>query len=158
LLAFLGQDLPGAVVIEAAESGIAIEGEAMPEHLDGNGDSPLKFSLGGVQLKFSGLRSDKGIVIPASGRGGNWIVKLPDSRYPRMPANEYSVLAWPAPRESWCQISISYRLRGSKGYLGISRYSRSRRPWRHGASTAKASSECIRRISPRWRFPRALDP
>jgi serine/threonine-protein kinase HipA len=36
----------------------------------------------------------KGLILPMTGQGGNWIVKLPDRRYPDLPANEYSMLRW----------------------------------------------------------------
>ncbi len=36
----------------------------------------------------------KGLVLPVSGQGGDWIVKLPDRRFPEVPANEYSMLTW----------------------------------------------------------------
>ena len=40
--------------------------------------APLRFSLAGVQLKFSALMGRHGgLTIPASGMGGDWIVKLP---------------------------------------------------------------------------------
>lgn len=81
LMWVLGRDLPGALVVEPAD------GDAWPpvtdEDLDaaepvGAHDDVLRFSLAGVQLKFSAV-SDKagGLTIPASGVGGDWIVKLP---------------------------------------------------------------------------------
>jgi serine/threonine-protein kinase HipA len=92
LLAALGQDLPGAVTI-TPENGL------LPEHGDESAGAaatgePLKFSLAGVQLKFSALRDDRGLTIPAQGLGGDWIVKLPDGRYPHVPENEFFSLAW----------------------------------------------------------------
>jgi serine/threonine-protein kinase HipA len=54
----------------------------------------LRFSLAGVQLKFSMLRRDRGMTLPAGGRGGDWIVKLPDNRYDRVPENEFSMMTW----------------------------------------------------------------
>lgn len=94
LLAHLGEDLPGAVVVRPLEA----LPEAPPAHAE-VAEVPvvankLRFSLAGVQLKFSVLRSDKGLVLPASGRGGDWIVKLPDRVYPRVPENEYATMTW----------------------------------------------------------------
>jgi serine/threonine-protein kinase HipA len=54
----------------------------------------LRFSLAGVQLKFSVLRDGKALTLPASGRGGDWIVKLPDLEHERVPENEYAVMTW----------------------------------------------------------------
>ncbi len=94
LLAYLGGDLPGAVVVEAAPGEMPETGDEPPSASYLNGDSPLKFSLAGVQLKFSALRKGKGVVLPVSGRGGDWILKLPDSRHSLVPANEFSILTW----------------------------------------------------------------
>ncbi|WP_437754925.1 type II toxin-antitoxin system HipA family toxin [Sorangium sp. So ce1389] len=58
------------------------------------GDDALRFSLAGMQLKFSVLQQGSRFTLPITGQGGRWIVKLPDTRYPRVPENEYSMLAW----------------------------------------------------------------
>jgi serine/threonine-protein kinase HipA len=55
----------------------------------------LRFSLAGVQLKFSALNNDPkrgGLTIPAEGVGGSWIIKLPSSQYAGAPENEYSMM------------------------------------------------------------------
>lgn len=39
----------------------------------------LRFSLAGIQLKFSAVKN-AGLTIPAEGVGGSWIVKLPSER------------------------------------------------------------------------------
>ncbi|MBK8262990.1 MAG: type II toxin-antitoxin system HipA family toxin [Nannocystis sp.] len=94
LLAFLGEDLPGAVRVAAAGE---IAGEApyppgpQARRLD---EAPLRFSLAGVQLKFSMVREGKGLTVPASGRGGDWIVKLPDAQFDGVPEAEYTVMQW----------------------------------------------------------------
>lgn len=94
LLAHLGEDLPGAVRIRAAAELAAEEPYPLPPralHLDG---SRLRFSLAGVQLKFSMLRGDKGLTLPTSGQGGDWIVKLPDAQFRGVPEAEYAVMQW----------------------------------------------------------------
>ena len=46
-------------------------------------------------MKFSALQADdQAFVIPAESAGGDWILKLPDLRYPEVPANEYSMMVW----------------------------------------------------------------
>jgi serine/threonine-protein kinase HipA len=56
-------------------------------------DAPLRFSLAGVQLKFSALMNKHGgLTIPAAGVGGEWIVKLPSSAYRAVPENEAAML------------------------------------------------------------------
>ena len=95
LLAHLGGDLPGAVVVKPSMSEqINMLGDKEPVSIDGTISSEqLKFSLAGVQLKFSALRdASGGLTIPAYGQGGSWIVKLPALRYPHVPENEYAML------------------------------------------------------------------
>jgi serine/threonine-protein kinase HipA len=94
LLWVLGKDLPGAVTVEPAD------GEAWPPP-DENVQAPdedsqqnaLRFSLAGVQLKFSAVNeASGGLTIPAKGIGGSWIVKLPSREFERVPENEYSMM------------------------------------------------------------------
>lgn len=101
LLEHLGNDLPGAVRIEPedhsaaraeAESETALDDPEAGTHED----SAWHFSLAGVQLKFSALRSGRGMTVPVSGQGGDWILKLPDLRYPGVPANEHATMRWAA--------------------------------------------------------------
>ncbi|RBQ22153.1 type II toxin-antitoxin system HipA family toxin [Spongiactinospora rosea] len=92
VLLFLGEDLPGNVRV-VPERGIP----AIPEFdLRPASDSGgmVRFSLAGVQEKFSMRWEGKGLVLPMSGQGGDWIVKLPDRRFPEVPANEFSMLTW----------------------------------------------------------------
>lgn len=95
LIAQLGEDLPGAVRVSEADTDDedVAEGSAGAESTT-QADGPLKFSLAGVQLKFSALRHDRGLTIPVRGLGGDWIVKLPDARHPLVPENEWSMLTW----------------------------------------------------------------
>jgi serine/threonine-protein kinase HipA len=56
-------------------------------------DNALRFSLAGVQLKFSAvIDAAGGLTIPASGIGGGWIVKLPSREYRGVPENEFSMM------------------------------------------------------------------
>jgi serine/threonine-protein kinase HipA len=95
LLWVLGQDLPGAITIEPAD------GEAWPPHASESAggaareirENALRFSLAGVQLKFSAIEEPrKGLTIPAKGVGGSWIVKLPSREFEGVPENEYSMM------------------------------------------------------------------
>lgn len=97
LLWMLGQDLPGAVRAVPAEGqawpdsgGIATE---QPEAAATRRNNALRFSLAGVQLKFSAIKdARRGLTIPAKGVGGAWIVKLPSSSYAMLPENEFSIM------------------------------------------------------------------
>jgi serine/threonine-protein kinase HipA len=94
LLSLLGEDLPGAVTATPAE-GFSLplkkEEEGLSEKKEA--EQPLRFSLAGVQLKFSALMArDGSLTIPATGMGGNWIVKLPSPAYDKIPENEYAMM------------------------------------------------------------------
>lgn len=93
LLWVLGRDLPGAVRI------VPPDGERVPvDALSSTGDADvpataLRFSLAGIQLKFSAIRgATGGLTIPANGVGGRWIAKLPSATYPGVPENEFSMM------------------------------------------------------------------
>lgn len=93
LLWALGLDLPGALAVRS------LDGDAMPpaaaDPPESTGSKAYRFSLAGVQLKFSALRhSGKGggLTIPADGAGGSWIVKLPSQQFSGVPENEYAMM------------------------------------------------------------------
>lgn len=95
LLRALGCDLPGAVTVKPTG------GEAWLPSVDDYGEisdsrhsNVLRFSLAGVQLKFSAIEAASGgLTIPAHGMGGSWIVKLPSLQYEGTPENEYSMMS-----------------------------------------------------------------
>lgn len=93
LLEVLGPDLPGAVTVRAVSDGV-VDDDQHHEHADGAGrQGPLRFSLAGVQMKFSAIeKAQGGLTIPASGRGGDWIIKLPSVRFRGVAANEFSMM------------------------------------------------------------------
>lgn len=95
LLHHLGEDLPGAVRIVPDDSGGEVSDGGRPAEQEGTeaGDA-WHFSLAGVQLKFSARRSERGLTIPVAGRGGDWIVKLPDARFRDVPRTEYATMRW----------------------------------------------------------------
>ena len=98
LLAVLGADLPGALVVAPVEGDERLSqshhGHDGDRHDDGHGgEEPLRFSLAGVQLKFSAvIEATGGLTIPAGGMGGTWIVKLPSARFAAVPENEFAML------------------------------------------------------------------
>jgi serine/threonine-protein kinase HipA len=76
-------DLPGAVrAVPAISSpgGRSVPDQARAEESVEPDDPLLKFSLAGVQLKFSVYGDDRGLTVPARGRAGNVILKFPDGR------------------------------------------------------------------------------
>lgn len=93
----LGLDLPGALTIKS------VEGDTLPPVRDDGADhrrndptdenGVLRFSLAGVQLKFSAIKQAAGgLTIPVEGVGGSWIVKLPSVTHHGLPENEYSMM------------------------------------------------------------------
>lgn len=97
LLAHLGQDLPGALVATP------LEPEAIPDYvLDDEikasasrstvQDKKKRFSLAGVQMKFSMREQDGRYQIAESGALGDWIIKTPSTTYKHVPLNEYTAM------------------------------------------------------------------
>ena len=93
LIVALGGDLPGGVIVEADDAEWQFGSHDPGDTDDVYAEGPLKFSLAGVQLKFSAVRAAKGgLTIPAKGRGGSWIVKLSSEVYEAVPENEYDMM------------------------------------------------------------------
>jgi serine/threonine-protein kinase HipA len=98
LLRRLGRDLPGAVVLvpeDAADDDVPGQIVDEPPAPPAAPRERLRFSLAGVQLKFSAEREGR-VTFPARGRSGRWIVKLPDRMHPRLPELEHSMMGWAA--------------------------------------------------------------
>ena len=98
LLWALGKDLPGAISIRTADGHAWPPaedrgGNATDDRDDGRHDNAFRFSLAGVQLKFSAVsEATGGLTIPAEGVGGSWIVKLPSARFEGVAENEFSMM------------------------------------------------------------------
>lgn len=91
LLQALGHDLPGAMTVSAATEDH--QPSDSPSDADEAQPAALRFSLAGVQLKFCAVLAARGgLTIPARGVGGSWILKLPSTRFPGVPENEYSMM------------------------------------------------------------------
>lgn len=126
LLSEVGADLPGAVEV----SGRLDEGpEVEPPGSGGVGGMPaekvLRFSLAGLQLKLSMIMSGDRFTFPARGQDGRWIVKVPGSHHPDLPAIENATMNWaraagfPVPR---CLVLKVEDLQGvPEGILGAPR-------------------------------------
>ena len=99
LLSALGRDLPGAVEVRL----LSASGVEEPSHLDdaigpavpgARDQESMRFSLAGVQLKFSVLLAEEKISLPAHGALGEWLVKLDSKRFPKIPENEAAMMRW----------------------------------------------------------------
>ncbi len=90
LLRILGEDLPGGLIARLAAADEKPDTKIPDNEPGGGKDGPIKFSLAGVQMKLSALKdATGGLTIPASGKGGNWVVKFPSERFAFVPENEF---------------------------------------------------------------------
>jgi serine/threonine-protein kinase HipA len=97
LFAYLGRDLPGALIATA------IEPNAIPDYvLDDTAkasavkaivqDKKKHFSLAGVQMKFSMREKDGRYQIAETGALGDWIIKTPSTTHKHVPLNEFTAM------------------------------------------------------------------
>jgi len=90
-----GDDLPGALrIYESDEDGSPPAQTIEATETSHDEPSVLKFSLAGVQLKFSVRSTDRSLSLPATSASGNWIAKLPDPRpgFEFVPEAEFAAL------------------------------------------------------------------
>ena len=98
LLAALGtEDLPGGIRVLPwdQEHGGEIPAATREERFEKNNDPLLKFSLAGLQMKFSIHKTDRGLTVPVAGTAGNTILKLPDGRigFEGVPEAEFAAMS-----------------------------------------------------------------
>jgi serine/threonine-protein kinase HipA len=97
LFAYLGQDLPGALIATA------ITPDDIPKYvLDDTAkasairsaaqDEKKRFSLAGVQMKFSMREKDGRYQFAESGALGDWIIKTPSTTHKHVPLNEFTAM------------------------------------------------------------------
>lgn len=92
LLQFLGEDLPGAVVLRPAESRLRRPPSSpLPATAP---DGPLRFALAGAQWKLSVSPGERGLTLPVHGETGQWIAKLSDPVYRALPRVECATMTW----------------------------------------------------------------
>lgn len=91
LLLHVGHDLPGGVTV-LPDGGAEASRDSRSPAVLASASQPFRFSLAGVALKVSALREGDRFVAPATGEGGDWIVKLPDAHYPGVPVNEFTCM------------------------------------------------------------------
>ena len=96
LLWVLGMDLSGAITVipdDGEEWPNTLGDDTAKDKLEDQKKDVLRFSLAGVQLKFSAINeASGGLTIPARGIGGSWIVKLHSAKFAGVPENEYSMM------------------------------------------------------------------
>jgi serine/threonine-protein kinase HipA len=96
LLIAVGEDLPGAVVVRAeSEDGAAPRSiPERPAATHGSDQPRLRFSLAGVQLKFSMLRAENRFYFPGNDQRGDWIAKIARDDYAGLCENEHVTMEW----------------------------------------------------------------
>lgn len=98
ILSYLGDDLPGAIVASPMEP------EAVPDYvLNTHGKATAvkfekviqenKFSLAGVQMKFSMKEKDGRYNLSKGDELGDWIIKTPSTKHKFVPLNEYTAMS-----------------------------------------------------------------
>lgn len=97
LLSYLGEDLPGALVATAMEPEeipdhvLNTHGKAKAVGLKGS-DKENKFSLAGIQMKFSMKEREGRYNLKKAGELGDWIIKIPSTTHKHVPLNEYTAM------------------------------------------------------------------
>ena len=97
ILSYLGEDLPGALVAMAIEPEevpdyvLTTHGKARAVKFKGS-NKENKFSLAGVQMKFSMKEKDGRYNLSKGDELGDWIVKTPSTRHKHVPLNEYTAM------------------------------------------------------------------
>lgn len=97
ILSYLGADLPGALVAEPMEpddvpdSVLNTHGKARAIKFD-KVSQENKFSLAGVQMKFSMKEKDGRYNLSKGDVLGDWIVKTPSTKHKDVPVNEYTAM------------------------------------------------------------------
>ena len=98
MFSYLGQDLPGALVAtpmepeDVPENVLSTHGKAKAIRFEGK-DQENKFSLAGIQMKFSMKEKDGRYNLTKNGELGDWIIKTPSTRHKHVPLNEYTAMS-----------------------------------------------------------------
>jgi serine/threonine-protein kinase HipA len=97
-LSCLGRDLPGALLAvpmepeDVPESVLSTHGRVKAVKFAGV-NSENRFSLAGIQMKFSLKERDGRYNLTPSGELGDWIIKTPSTRHPFVPLNEFTAMS-----------------------------------------------------------------
>lgn len=97
ILSYSGADLPGALVAEPMEPEdvpeIVLDPHSKAQAIKFDKVSPEnKFSLAGVQMKFSMKEKDGRYNLSKGDVLGDWIVKTPSTKHKDVPVNEYTAM------------------------------------------------------------------
>ncbi len=97
IFSYLGQDLPGALIAtpmepeDVPDSVLSTHGNAKAVKFK-TGDQENKFSLAGIQMKFSMKEKDGRYNLTKGDELGDWIIKTPSTKHKNVPLNEYTAM------------------------------------------------------------------
>ncbi|NOX08582.1 MAG: type II toxin-antitoxin system HipA family toxin [Gammaproteobacteria bacterium] len=97
IFSYLGQDLPGALVAtpmapqDVPDTVLTSHSKAKAIKFEGN-NQKNKFSLAGIQIKFSMKGKDGRYNLAKNGELGDWIIKTPSTKHKHLPLNEYTAM------------------------------------------------------------------
>lgn len=98
ILSYLGEDLPGAIEAlpmepdDVPNSVLNTHGKAKAVKFKKNAQEN-KFSLAGVQMKFSMKETDGRYNLSKGDALGDWIIKTPSTKHKFVPLNEYTAMS-----------------------------------------------------------------
>jgi len=98
LFSYLGEDLPGALIATPMDPGdlpdsvLSTHGKAKAVKFEKPGFEN-RFSLAGVQMKFSMKEKDGRYNLAKGDELGDWIIKTPSTRHSHVPLNEYTAMS-----------------------------------------------------------------
>ena len=98
IFSYLGEDLPGALIAtpmhpdEVPNTVLSTHGRARAISFD-NRSRTNKFSLAGVQMKFSMKEKEGRYNLTKGVDLGDWIIKTPSTRHRNVPENEYTAMS-----------------------------------------------------------------
>ena len=97
IFSYLGGDLPGALIAEPMEpeevpaSVLSAHGKVKAVKFE-KVTRETKFSLAGVQMKFSMKQQDGRYNLPKGDALGDWIIKTPSTKHKDVPVNEFTAM------------------------------------------------------------------
>lgn len=98
IFSYLGEDLPGALIAAQMKPGdvpdgvLGAHGKMKVVEFEKSAQEN-RFSLAGIQMKFSMKERDGRYNLSRGNVLGDWIVKTPSTRYENVPLNEYTAMS-----------------------------------------------------------------
>jgi len=102
IFSYLGQDLPGALVATPMEPNDVPDSVLANLHQNRSKTKVIKFisnhhenkfSLAGIQMKFSMKEKDSRYHLTNNNELGDWIIKTPSTKHQNVPLNEYTAMS-----------------------------------------------------------------